>query len=810
MPNLTELLRKTTVAISPHGVTSNGGFTNHSGTELPALLKKVQVGEKDGSHFLRTALKLSDSGDCLARSNINSESLASLLILDCDKRINEHGEILEGAPDPHKVSSVLRDQNLAHILYGSYSHYSGQKGNRYRIILLSLTPYNSCQLQPTLETLISLINKELDRELLANAKENNTWAQPWYTPRKPSNSKRVDLYIEHLYGDTVTVHDPIIPPPTSNSRKKHANANGEISPIHAFNNQYPITDLLNQYGYKRVYISKEYEKWLSPNSKSGSAGITVKDSKFYSHHDDDFNNGYWHDAFDLMRVREGLSDQGAVIKAAKNSIAPDGRTVDEYNKSRIKNKQIPSSNPIPHAKILMSLLEKISTINFRKAANLGDDDKLRSCHYQILTIETILEIAKKNHWGLCRKNGFIYLYNSEFWSLLDEDTLKAFLGEAAEKIGIDKFSARYFNFKEQLYKQFMTAAIQPNPEQPKDSVFVNLKNGTFEITPCGTRLKSFSRDDFLTYQLPFKYEPTATYPIFHDYLNKVLPNTDLQKILAEYLGYIFIRTSTLKLEKALILFGSGANGKSVFYEIVTRLFGNENIATYSLQTLTNDTGYQRAMIANKLVNYASEINGKLEASTFKQLVSGEPVEARLPYGNPFIMSDYAKLIFNCNELPWNVEHTKAFYRRFLIIPFEVTIPEGEQDKELAKKIIDSELSGVFNWVLDGLKRLLLQKRFTDCEAVQQACEQYEKESDSVKLFLEESGYTACADSYVTLENIYREYQRFCLDDGYHSVSKLKFRKRIEAVRIKTDKKNVGKVVFVKKIQDSYSQTKWGA
>ena len=96
---------------------------------------------------------------------------------------------------------------------------------------------------------------------------------------------------------------------------------------------------------------------------------------------------------------------------------------------------------------------------------------------------------------------------------------------------------------------------------------------------------------------------------------------------------------------------------------------------------------KRAMIANKLVNYASEINGKVEASIFKQLVSGEPVEARLPYGNPFIMSDYAKLIFNCNDLPRDVEQTEAYFRRFLIIPFNVTIPEHVQDKQLAKKII---------------------------------------------------------------------------------------------------------------------------
>ncbi|MBL0152061.1 MAG: hypothetical protein IPP93_00665 [Chitinophagaceae bacterium] len=110
-----------------------------------------------------------------------------------------------------------------------------------------------------------------------------------------------------------------------------------------------------------------------------------------------------------------------------------------------------------------------------------------------------------------------------------------------------------------------------------------------------------------------------------------------------------------------------------------------------------------------MVNYASEVNGKLETSIFKQLVSGEPVDARLPYGEPFTLINYAKLIFNCNELPKDVEQTHAYYRRFLIIPFDITIPESDQDKELSKKIIETELSGVFNWLLEGLKRLLKQK-----------------------------------------------------------------------------------------------------
>ena len=110
----------------------------------------------------------------------------------------------------------------------------------------------------------------------------------------------------------------------------------------------------------------------------------------------------------------------------------------------------------------------------------------------------------------------------------------------------------------------------------------------------------------------------------------------------------------------------------------------------------------------------------------KQLVSGEPVGARLPFGNPFNLIHYAKLIFNCNSLPKDVEHTNAYFRRFLIIPFKVTIPEEEQDKELAKKIIKDELSGIFNWILEGLNRLLIQKNFSHSDSIDSQLEEYKK------------------------------------------------------------------------------------
>jgi putative DNA primase/helicase len=452
---------------------------------------------------------------------------------------------------------------------------------------------------------------------------------------------------------------------------------------------------------------------------------------------------------------------------------------------------------IPHSQILYELLNKIYHIDFKKLAKIEDDKQPSNSHYQILVIEKILELAKSNNWGLCRNHDFIYLYNGAYWSLLDSDELKTFLGEAAEKMGVTKFKAKHFNFREQLFKQFLTLANLPKPEQLNDAVCINLLNGTFKITPHEVTLEKFDRADFMTYQLPFEYNPDAKAALFEAYLNKVLPDKEGQNIISEYLGYIFVKPTTLKLEKTLLLYGTGANGKSVFYEIVRKLLGDQNVSEYSLQSLTNENGYYRAMIANKLVNYASEINGRLEASIFKQLVSGEPVEARLPYGNPFSLTQYAKLIFNCNELPKDTEQTEAFFRRFLIVSFEVTIPENEQDKELAKKIIESELSGVFNWLLNGLKRVLSQKRFTHSAKVNKAREQYECESDSVKQFVHENGYKA-STAWVLIKHLYLDYKSFCIEDGLKAVSKTNFIKRLRAAKFLIEKKNIGNVGYLAK------------
>lgn len=452
-----------------------------------------------------------------------------------------------------------------------------------------------------------------------------------------------------------------------------------------------------------------------------------------------------------------------------------------------------------NSEILKSLYDKIEKVDFRTESGLSEtNDRLSQKHYLVTTVLKVMEIAKANEMDLCSSHGKVYIFNGEWWSGIEASEFRTFLGEAAVKMGVEKFTAMHYTFREHLIRQFLSISSVTKSHDP-EAVMINLKNGTLVVKGTKLGVKKPDPNDFITYQLPFELDTEAFCPIFLDYLNRVLPNEKHQDIISEYLGYLFMKTSTMKLEKALLLYGTGANGKSVLFDIVNALLGgSNNVSNHSLQNLTNENGYYRAMIGDKLVNYASEVNGHMDTSMFKKLVSGEPVDARLPYCEPFILTDYAKLIFNCNELPTSVENTNAFYRRFLIIPFEVTIPEEEQDKQLAQKIIKNELSGVFNWVLCGIFRLIKQKNFTQCESVDEMLKQYKYENNTLALFFDDMEYEESLEETTRLIDLYNEYKTYCLNANYRPLTYRKFSQELRNHGISTVRRNYGIVAYCQK------------
>lgn len=430
--------------------------------------------------------------------------------------------------------------------------------------------------------------------------------------------------------------------------------------------------------------------------------------------------------------------------------------------------------------------------------NKEADKNLLKSEKIVAVVDYLLNLAQKEKFSLCQHNWSAYLFNGAFWVKLEDYALSNYIGDGARKMGIDKQLSRYYGFRDSLLKQFKSAALQQKKKRAFDAILINLSNGTLQVSTKGYRMKDFDPIDFLTYQLPFEYNKEAKALDFKGFLDKVLPDQSVQNVLAEYIGYLFIPNSVMKLEKVLMLVGEGANGKSTFYEIINGLLGRENVTTYSISKLTDSNGYYRAMIGNKLLNYSSEIGNKMDATVFKQLASREAVEARLPYRDPMILENYARLIFNTNGLPSDVEHNHAFFRRFLIIPFNVTIPESEQDKHLSQRIIQNELPGVLNWVLKGLDRLIKQKGFSKSEIIDNALVTYKKESDNVLMFIEDQGYVYDSANRKALKEVYFDYKVYCADNGYRPLGNKNFRKRIEKQGFTCQKSNAGIVVFCKK------------
>lgn len=495
----------------------------------------------------------------------------------------------------------------------------------------------------------------------------------------------------------------------------------------------------------------------------------------------------------------------------------------EVLKAAFENLQEEEPKVSKHTEVLKKMLKQFKRIDFNSRAfeeyeklmELYEDEKtldkdevikkiskfrLQDKHYYICCIDEIQNVAQANDWDIVQYNDDIYLFNEHYWQKVELNVFQIFLSDVARVLGVPAIIEKHHGFRYNLFKQFVATQIFATPELKANEVYINLLDCTLQVTDGEVKAIPFDKEQFLTYQLPYAYNSEAECPMFLRFLSEVLPDESAQQVLAEYLGYLFIKNGnkSIKAEKMLVLYGSGANGKSVVFEIMFELLGIENVSNYTLTSLTDSAGYSRAQISNKLVNYGSEIGGKLEADMLKRMASGEPIEARHPYGRPQLLTEYAKLIFNCNQLPKDVEQTDAYFRRFLILPFNVTIEEDKQDKLLASKIIKCELPGILNWVLEGLKRLLEQGKFTKCKISEDVLNRYKIESDSVQMFLEEFNIQSSSDTkkYEPLKIIYEVYRKFCLESGYKPLNKSNFTKRLEALKFSLDRRNIGKVVFL--------------
>lgn len=399
---------------------------------------------------------------------------------------------------------------------------------------------------------------------------------------------------------------------------------------------------------------------------------------------------------------------------------------------------------------------------------------------------TVIDYVEKN-----KSKQMVYVFLGTHWQAINIQLYYVFVKKCVRKMGLEDLYAEDTDFMNKVFERLAFRVMDYRKQKlPPGDVWVNFMNCTLEIHKDGRfEPREHRAEDFFTYVLPYAYSPNDDCPMWHKFLDRVLPEDEMQNLLAEYIGYCF--TKNLKLEKMAVFYGTGSNGKSVLLDIVSKLLGSSNVSNVTLSALTNDDE-KRALVEGKLANISHESKGDLDTAMLKQLVSGEPTEVRVLYRGTHTMTDIPKLFTSYNKLP-STESTYGFFRRWILFPFNVTIPDEEQDVELVNKLT-TELSGILNWVLKALVNLVERKAFSRSEMCVQALGDYIKSSNSVLQFFS----TRCSidnEENTKLSDIYKAYHEFCVEEDLKRFGKKNFQEII---------RNFGAVCKTKYHQSCYN------
>lgn len=207
----------------------------------------------------------------------------------------------------------------------------------------------------------------------------------------------------------------------------------------------------------------------------------------------------------------------------------------------------------------------------------------------------------------------------------------------------------------------------------------------------------------VTERVDYAYDRDADCPMWKDFLEQVLPDESLRADLQEFFGMCYLDRSKLSVEKFALLVGRGANGKSVIFDVMKRVIGADNVISLDSQQLTDER--MVPYLRGRRLNFAPDVRSSAAfESSLKALASGQDVIGRKIYGDAVTVKA-PPLCFAMNEVPRFRDVTQGFFRRVLLFPFDVTIAPDKQDRRLAEKICASDLPGVFNWVMEGRRRL---------------------------------------------------------------------------------------------------------
>lgn len=308
--------------------------------------------------------------------------------------------------------------------------------------------------------------------------------------------------------------------------------------------------------------------------------------------------------------------------------------------------------------------------------------------------------------------------------------------------------------------------------------YINFKNGLFDLH--GWKLIEHTPELISIAQVPVKYDPKATCPAIDKYLKDCELSEISIKVLKEFAGYCL--TTDTRMQKSVMLYGSGSNGKSVFINLLKTILGKDCVSGESLHSLEGDK-YRVANLYGKRLNAFPDLkDSPLQTNEVFNILTGGDLEliGERKYQNTFSYRPTAKLLFSANKLPFAYSDNYAFYRRWMLIEFPRTFKKGEINKSLLDTLITpEEMSGFINQMLEGLKRVRVNWEFSQDLGVEEIKRLYLLNSDNVLVFNEQCLRDCSGDEKPTeKKRVYTVYRGWCERNKVTQLSQTKFTQRL--------------------------------
>lgn len=307
-----------------------------------------------------------------------------------------------------------------------------------------------------------------------------------------------------------------------------------------------------------------------------------------------------------------------------------------------------------------------------------------------------------------------------------------------------------------------------------------LLNGVYDIKtktiePHQPRYTNKPKYKFFS-QIPIKYNPNSQCLQTRKFISDIVKRPEDVLVVQELFGYLLLRN--FPIQKGIMLLGTGSNGKGTLLRLLQHFIGIDNTVCLSLQEICHDRFALSQLFKKHLCNGGDLPDADIKNSArFKNITGGDYISGDRKHRSRVEFTNYAKPVFAANKLPKSVDDSYAYMRRWVFLEFPKTFKSQKDLSGMPEKtrhnyclaipdfesslFTEEELSGILNWGLEGLDRLLKQGRFSDERTVEENTIMYKRKSDSLGSFLDDCFDLGDMESRIPKKKFFEAYLEYC-------------------------------------------------